>query len=227
MAKTLPGDWQDRIVQIHQGQPWHWCWDFQLQKNASVHTRARLVGYPETLAPSALTPLVFYPYPITQGVIEESGEGDLPQLQVQLSNVGRMLAPFFETVPEDEGIIGSVAQAWLLNRGDLSVADAYAFEVVDAEVGDEWCGLRLELPSFFERRTPQDRYSAQRCRWRFGTGTPTRPSPCGYIINAAAAFTTCGKTYDECVARGDDEEARNLTRLHPRRFGGQLGIPRQ
>ena len=68
---------------------------------------------------------------------------------------------------------------------------------------------------------PQDRYVASRCRWEFGSGQ------CGYVVNAVAAYTTCPKTLSACIARGQDHAARGLPVLHPARFGGFPGIPRQ
>lgn len=224
MAKTLPTGWQQQIQKIHQSAPWVWAWNFQLQKNAVVNTRAYLVAYH---SPMTLFGLTFYPYPMKMSAITESGEGDLPQMQVQLSNTTRSLAHYFETVPEDEGIVGSIARAWLVNVSDETRVSTFEFEVAGATLTDEAITLRMEMPNFFKRRVPQDRFNQQRCRHRFGTGTAERPSPCQYIVNASSGFTDCGKTFDECVARGDDEASRGLTRLHPMRFGGFLGIPRQ
>ena len=223
MPRTINPNWKIAIQRLHQDQPWVWCWDFQLQKNASVNTRAYLTGYPSIVTVNSLS---FYPYPIEMGDIIETGDG-LPQMEVRLSNHGRVLAQYFEVVPEDEGIIGSVATAYLANLDDTTAFLTFSFEVAGATLGDEWAVLRLEKANFFERLVPQDRFNQQRCRFRFGEGTASRPSPCGYIVNASAGFTDCGKTIDECVARGNDEASRGLTRLHPRNFGGFLGIPRQ
>ena len=48
-----------------------------------------------------------------------------------------------------------------------------------------------------------------------------------HIVNAVAAYTTCPKTLGACIARGQDHAARGLPVLHPARFGGFPGIPRQ
>lgn len=224
MPITLDTGWVDAIQSIHQGSPWAWCWDFQLQVNASVNTRARLVGYhsPITLFSS----VVFYPFPMRMRTISESTD-EHPRLELALSNHGRVLAQYFEVVPEDEGIIGSTATAYLVKIDDSSTVRTLTFDVAGAVLDEQWATIRLEKASFLERLVPQERYNHQKCRHPFGEGTASRPSRCGYIVNAFSGFTDCTYDIDGCVARGDDEAARGLTRLHPRNFGGFLGILRQ
>jgi hypothetical protein len=74
--------------------------------------------------------------------------------------------------------------------------------------------------SFAPGQSPNDRDVASRCCWAFGS------AECGYVINAAAAYTTCPKTLSACIARGQDHAARGLPVLHPARFGGFPGIHR-
>jgi hypothetical protein len=52
---------------------------------------------------------------------------------------------------------------------------------------------------------------------------------CGYVIpdtpgeSIGTGFSTCGRLLDNCRERGDDEVARGLERLHPKRFDGLPG----
>lgn len=224
MVKTLPLDWSARTRKIHQDQPFVWCWDLQLEHNPTTDTRAWLTPYPSPLTTAGKE---FQPYPIMQGDIDENAEGDLPQLELNVSNHGRVIAPYLETVAEGDGLVGSIARGYLVNTDDLSQQMIFDFRVGGVTLTDEWATLRLEMFNFFKRRVPNYTFNPQVCGWRFGTGTAAHPSPCGYIINAAAAYTSCNKDVADCILRGDDEDVRNLPRLHPLRFGGFLGIPQQ
>jgi phage-related protein len=97
----------------------------------------------------------------------------------------------------------------------------WLFQIAGCSATDEAVQFRLERANFFTRQAPQDRYSAPRCRWEFGG------LECGYVINEVAAFVTCPKTLDACIARGQDHASRGLPVLHPGRFGGFPGIAAQ
>ncbi len=239
MSKVLPGEWGTRVRKIAQDQPFVWCWDFPLQVSISTNTRTWLTPYPSPItllidltkpsrpySPTG-TAHAFQPFPIEVSDIDENAEGDLPQLQIAVGNQTRFLAKYFEIPPEEEALVGSVVYGFLVNLYDTTQFLTYAFRCKQAVLTNEVCTLHLEFPSPLKRRVPQDRVNPSLCRLKFGTGTTERPSPCGYVINAVAAFTTCGRTLPDCIARGADEAARNIPVLHPQRFSGFLGVPQQ
>lgn len=224
MAKTLQTGWGTAIRRINQTSPWVWLWEFQLEANSTVHTRVRLTAHHAQLTVNGKT---YHPFAMHQGTIEETAEGDLPTTRVVLSNVGREFGNYFHTVAEADGLIGSIATSVLVQLADLTQFWEYDWEVNDALVGDHSIELSLQMPNFMLRRIPEDRFSPRLCRFQFGQGTIERPSPCGYPITAQAAFQDCPKTLAGCIERGDDEVARGLPRLHPKRFGAFIAIPTQ
>lgn len=240
--KTLPGDWADRVRLVNQDSPFVWCWDLQLQTNVSINLRAWVCNYTTSITikidlsdprhpySASGTTHTFRPFPVGMGDIEENTEGDVPQLQLLIGNQTRSLSQYFEVPQEEEGPIGSVAWGYLVNTSDLTAFESHPFRVKEATLTYEACALQLEFPSPVKRRIPQDRVSPAVCRWKHGTGTAARPSGCGYIVNGAAAFTTCTRLLNGaggCIAHGDDEVARGLPRLHPKNFGAFLGVPQQ
>tara|TARA_Y100001973_G_C5170562_1_gene318770 strand:- start:897 stop:1595 length:699 start_codon:yes stop_codon:yes gene_type:complete len=164
------------------------------------------------------------PFNFAISTIESNGEGDLPSLQLTVENVGRVLMP---TLHSGQALEGNPVSIYLVPRSGIAIAhpnheyQQWDFEISTIQADSETVSLRLERVNFFSKVVPQDRFTARRCRWKFGSEN------CGYVINSNAAFTECPKTLAACIARGEDHKTRGLPCLHPRRFGGFPGIPKQ
>lgn len=171
------------------------------------------------------TPVTYYPFPFLMGEIEQTQEGDLPSLELNVDNTARTL---MSVLHDGGGFQGNRATLVLTHTGSLASPPypnhqffTYRFTIASAAATNSAVQLRLESPSFFQQRVPRDRFLGKRCRWLFGS------RECGYPITPFSAFTTCNKDLADCIERGEDEVARFLPRLHPRRFGGFPGIPQQ
>lgn len=203
---------------IHGSSPFCWCWVLPLHIDASLNLFVALTNHP---APVTIGSVKFYPYAMKQSAIEQDGEGNMPQLTLSISNALRMLAPYLETPGDERGMLGRIAYGYLVDAAAPTVTLLWEFEIQSATLNGEAVTLRLEQRNLYQIKKPQDRYSASRCRFKFGG------AECGYVINGAAAFTECDKSHPDCVARGADMAARNLPALQPGVFGGFLGIPQQ
>jgi phage-related protein len=232
MPIVLPSSFVSEIEKPHGTQPLIWLVELEVARPAgsgAVTTPGlivRLCNYGSAItwpasAPSATTwnPLSFS---FTQ--IEQTNEGDLPQLELTVDNTTKTLMRYLHA---GEGLEGNYCTIYLVPQAGLSIAypnheyQRWDMTVAGAYATEEAIAFRLERANFFTRQSPQDRYVASRCRWEFGSGE------CGYVVNAVAAYTTCPKTLSACIARGQDHAARGLPVLHPARFGGFPGIPRQ
>lgn len=169
------------------------------------------------------TPVTYYPFPFAMGEIEADQEGNLPSIDISVDNTARTLMP---TLHAAGGFEGNRASLILTHESQLlappfpnEVAIPFKFRISQALATQSAIQLKLESPQFFSQGIPRDRFVSKRCRWAFGG------PECGYPITPFAAFTTCDGTIPACVERGDDEVARLLPRLHPRRYGGFPGIP--
>lgn len=214
----LPAILLDTVNEPFPADPFLWLWEIEVERAAAPGNRTliRVVANDTSVVATGLG--TFYPFPIFQGPIEQSGEGDLPTMTISVDNRTRWLMPFLD---QSNGFVGNTAKAWLVNAfaPDIAQSVAFEFHVSSAEATAEAVTLRLDLPNFFQRQVPQDRYSPWRCRWPFGG------LECGYIISATASFTDCPKTLDACIARGLDELSRGIPVLHPKRFGAFRGVP--
>lgn len=220
---TLPPLIQQATERPHGGE-YVLLWDVEVQKRTKtvapfvfrMTSRAAPTVWPPT------TGETFYPFPFEMGEIEQDNEGNLPAVDLAIDNTTRALMRYLH---EGQGFEGNRATLYITHADALSTSPAQhmeaVFEVSSAVANDENIALRLALVNLNEKRLPQHRYVQAKCRRKFGG------VECAYPITPTAAFDTCPKTVAACTARGDDEVARGLPRLHPRRFGGFPGIATQ
>jgi phage-related protein len=209
--------------QLETEDPFIWLFEFELPDN----TRIRVTNFTERVEfgeDDTGSPLVYYPASIVHSGIEQSGEGDIPSISVGIATGGAFwLTSAFDT---HDGLIGQRARIIVVSSRELDnpvAAIAEDARVISAAMDNSNVTLELSAFNIFQARLPRFLYSRRRCRWVFGSGE------CGYNVQAdGAGFSACGYTLDDCVIRGDDEEANvNVSvRHHPERFGGFPGIPR-
>ena len=233
MPIILASEFKDAIEKPHASDALHWLVELQLAKSyLDGETVMPAVIMRICSAPSLLTWPLSYPggaptwdpYAFTFTPIEQSGEGDLPQIDLSVDNSTRVLMRYLHA---GNGLEGNYCTVFLVPANAISVAypshvyQRWDLQIAGAQASSDAVAFRLERANFFSRLAPQDRYVAGRCRWPFGS------AECGYVINDVAAYTTCPKTIDACIARGADHASRGLPVLHPGRFGGFPGIPKQ
>lgn len=232
MPLILPSSFDSKEEPI-SGDKYHWFVEVQLQRpyrvgpgDISPALLLRVVDYHEPIEwpLSAPTFTQWEPFNFSLSPMTQNQEGDLPVVQLTVDNVGRTL---MLPLHEGQGLEGNYVYVYLVPRSALTVAypneeyRRFEFQIASASADDESVTFKLERANFFTRQVPQDRFSARRCRWAFGS------EQCGYIQNAVAAYTDCNKTMSDCILRGDDHVARGLPRLHPQRIGAFPGIPKQ
>lgn len=197
-----------------------WCWqiDLQLNEPPTPSTRTRIVQYNEQIDLEGVG--TFYPWPVQQSDLVEDTEGNLPTLTLTLDNRTRFYAGFLLDL---DGLIGNTARVWLASTLALRAQDAERldFRIRSAAMSSEAITLELRAEKLFDVRVPSERFESRRCRWADDFGG----EECGYIVNDAAAYTSCSGTLEDCELRGLDEASRRLPVRHPRRWGGFQGIP--
>lgn len=186
----------------------------------------RLTSHHEIVNWPASSPLSeqWHPFNFSFSPIEQTTEGDLPQIELSVDNTTRTLMRYLH---DGDGMEGNYCTVFGVMENGLGIAypnhefARWDFQVAGAQASGDAVSFRLERANFFDRLVPQDRFTAGHCRWEFGG------RECGYVINAVAAFTDCPRTVLACVERGQDHASRGLPVLHPARFGGTPGVPKQ
>jgi len=227
MAKDLTDQMIEAQARLHEAQAWIWLYEIEVP--TTPKTRYRLTSYTEQLefgADSHGDPLVYYPAPISHGVIQQTKEGDIPTITVTVGNINTEVGKVIDT---HDGMRNSQARIMVVRAdtlGDPNAKIEWKMKVARVGIREETATFELRPVSIGSVVFPRWRYLSSSCRFSFGDNL------CGYQIptstdeTVGGGFSTCPKTEDACTLRGDDEVARSLARSHPLRFGGHPGISR-
>ena len=219
-------------LELHRNRlrdEWPWIWLYAVRLPTSPVSWIRITNALQPVEfgrDSAGARVLWTPFPVTHDQVRETNSGDLPTINVQVGNPTLEIARLIDTYG---GLTGQKAVIRLVNMVDLldtrSQIEVHA-EVQRARVTAKTCTFSLSSYDLYKRKFPRWRYLSFSCRWQFGS------PECGYSIPASpgetvgTGFSTCNRTFEACGDRGDDEEARGVTRLHPKRMGWWPGIPR-
>lgn len=134
---------------------------------------------------------------------KESSKGDIPNIQVSVSNVTRVVQSYIEPY---NGGVGCDVVMRLVNAAYLT--EDYAsltipLVVLGAKCTPLWVVFTLGCFNPINRRYPVGQYIAKHCRFRF------RGPHCGYV----GAQLSCDHTLDRCRALKNSA-----------RFGGHPGL---
>lgn len=141
--------------------------------------------------------------PFELGVHTEDGTGQIPTIQLSISNVSRVFQAYLE---EYEGALESTVKIRVVSTDNLT--EDYSeleldFDIMSSSATSDTIVFELGAPNPMRRRFPLDRFIAQHCNWQF------KSVECAY----AGADDTCLRTHDACEAKN------NLVR-----FGGYPGL---
>ena len=201
----------------NNSSPWAWLFE--------VHLGASEVAY---LTPNneSVTYLgvTYYPYPMTVPTVPEEQGTVLAQLELTVYQIDSMLT---DRLYAGE-VVGQRCIARLVHLDHLTETDIIEHEtaILGAEVMRESRSVTFTLgQASWLNKLVGRRFLRLRCHHVFGS------SSCGYDTARSGALSTCSRLYSDgsngCVEHGDEEESLGLFRLHPARFGGFPGLPRQ
>jgi lambda family phage minor tail protein L len=220
------------INALDQSSPFAWL--FEVEIPTSPPTRLRFTNQTKKIAwgaDSQGNPIEYDPYPVKVGKIAATKGGDLPTIKVQVSNVTREVGRLIDTY---DGLTGQLVVLRIINLATL--LDPSAEVRIDSQirsvaVNNKGATFVLSPYNLQQDQIPSRRYLKNHCDFHFGR------ERCGYVLGGPSyvpdntvggGFNFCPKTFEGCVERGDDEEARlsAAERLHPDRAGFFRGIPR-
>ncbi len=145
-------------------------------------------------------------FPFELDPVSESSKGEIPALQLRMSNVTRVLEGYLE---ELDGAIGTTVLIRIINAAHLSEDFSeleMAYDVTATNSDAQWITFSLGAPNPLRRPFPRKRYMPESCNWEF------KSAECAY----AGAATSCARTLDAC---------RTLS--NSARFGGFPGLSAQ
>lgn len=142
-------------------------------------------------------------FPFDIDSTKSSGQGEIPAVQLRVSNVTRLLQAYVE---QHNGGVDYTVTITVVNSAYL--AESYAelqmtYDVLACQSDSQWITFTLGAPNPLRRRYPLYRAIANHCNWTY------KGRECNYI----GALTTCKRTLADCRAH-----------VNSARFGGRPGL---
>ena len=142
------------------------------------------------------------------GDIEETKDGEVPQLNLTIYDVYRKLIPIIEDL---DGGVGATVTIYIVHGSSATITSEAEFEhtleIVGTTIhGNHTINLKLGGENLYNYRIPQDRYLKDHCRYKKFKG-----NFCGY----SGGESECSRTFVRC------KELNNQAR-----FGGFPGVGR-
>lgn len=175
---------------------WVWLVNIPLSDSGNI----RVCDYGQNLTWNGETWLAF---PFEIDVVGETQKGEVPMVNVRVSNVTRVLIPYLEA---GRAGVGSTVYLKVVNTAKLDSSTAeieFEFICTGCKVDAEWVTFALGARNIHRRRLPANRVLKNFCRYRF------KGTRCGY----SGGESTCNHTLGRC------RELNNSTR-----FGGFPGV---
>lgn len=147
---------------------------------------------------------IWVAFPFQLGEVGENNKGEIPSLELKVSNVTREVQRYIEQYAggTDASVVLRVVMSEHLDLTTPEIEET--FSVTSTSADAHWVYFNLGPDFALSQRVPDDRYMKNFCPFKF------KGIRCGY----AGVETECNKTLADCRARGNSV-----------RFGGEPGIP--
>jgi lambda family phage minor tail protein L len=198
-----------------------WIWLYEIEVPTSPPTRYRFCRNTRQVT---FRGNIYYPFPVSHSGMRENQSGDLPTVNLVVSNVSREVMSVLETY---NGLLDQPVRIILVNSAALETNQAVMqqdFKIVNVTATEESITASLGDISLYETTVPQQRMMRNYCRHQY------RSAACGYAVDPGDPnfLSGCDKSYDGtngCIAHGASEADAGVPVVHPQRFGGFRGIP--
>ena len=173
-----------------------------------------LVGLEEIIRVCLNTESIFWndfewiPFPVELDDIDEGSKGEVPSLNLKISNVDRVIQGYME---KGRGGVGGTVVIRVVNSKHLDVSDLLfeeEFTITKATVDQMWATFTLGASYPMTARRPLWRHLSNHCPHEYGGPV------CGVPPGVVAQYPTCNKSLVDCRIRANSP-----------RFGGEPAIP--
>ena len=157
---------------------------------------------------------VYTAFPFDIAEIGDTSKGEVPSVNIKISNVTRSMEPYLDTY---DGMIGSTVKLYVVNSKNVTTPSLGAgvnnanpeveleYEIISSGSDSMWATFTIGAANPFNKRFPRNRIMRNLCRYKAFKG-----DQCQYV----GAQTSCDRTLDTC---------RN-TMLNEEHFGGFPGV---
>lgn len=198
-------------------------WLYEIEVPTDPPTRVRLVG--QWTQQVTFRGNIYYPYDIVHSPVKENTEGNLSEVTLNVANMTREVQTILE---DNNGLIGQPVRFLFVSTADLGGGKAVIeqdFTIRTVSSNNRNISMKLAVFNLFRARFPSRRLKKGHCRFKY------RSAECGYVVpTSSGGLATCDQSLDGpngCEAHGTNELDNGFAVIHPKRFGGFPGIPRQ
>ena len=103
------------------------------------------------------------PYPMSRAEIDRDSDGNISDVTVTVSNIGR------EITAQASTMRGSGVTLDIVNSNALTVSYQFTFVVKDITIGDQFATIRLGSVNLVTLDFPRERFMRTRCGWVYGS----------------------------------------------------------
>jgi lambda family phage minor tail protein L len=138
--------------------------------------------------------LTWTAFPFELNEIGEEAKGEVPQVEMRIGNVSRIMEAFlqdFDLYLKTHGYSPIVVNIYVVNSKNLASSTPeveHIYELIQPKTNSSWATFVLGASNPFNQRYPQARILKNHCRFLF------KSDLCGYN----GVETTCDKTLTRC-----------------------------
>lgn len=150
-------------------------------------------------------------FPIQGGSDEENAEGEIPRLEVRISNALKIVQGYIEQT--ENGLQGDTVIYRVVHSEHLG-EQAYLtrqFEIVSSRCDVKWATFQLGAENPYLRRFPLNMFKRNVCQWAVFKGPD-----CAY----SGPETTCNRKLGTCISYGNQARYRGFPSL----LGGAFDV---
>lgn len=217
--RTMGAGSRAQANRIEAPSPWLLLWELELSSIERVY----LVNNEEGFTFEGNT---YRPFPVTLEVLEETLGGDIPGLNLVVSNISREFSGFLQ---HRQGLLDRTVYLRIVSASHPEEpALRHRFTIRSSSATESEATFRLSQVPFADIDIPYRKFHRSSCHHAF------RGEACGWAFPSLPPgvqdSTSCSKRLDGpngCVAHGLMYEAAGQPSKWPARFGGFPGIPRR
>lgn len=136
-------------------------------------------------------------FPFELDVSKQVSKGDIPTIEVKVSNVTRTIQAHLEAY---DGLVDQTVTIRVVAKpageSEYLEAESWTYDVLAVHSDAEYVYFTLGAPNPLSKRFPLYRYIAFSCRWKFRLDSTIVAPECGYAGNDAATTWATGTGYN-------------------------------
>lgn len=198
--ENFPADIEQDLTRPRSGSKWLWLCNIVVPSNPTF-------SYAQNTEGITYASQDYDPMSMQVGGQKRTGEGDIPEIVLQVSRLNETL---YQMVRQTQGCYGGTVELIKVNDKALesSVAALEAnFELMQASADSEWITFTLGVPNPLYQQFPLRHFDSGICP--YSDPALFKSVKCGY----SGGDTSCDGTLEDCISKSNETM-----------WGGEIGM---